>query len=97
VIAQLLKCTDIVVDQAMTNCNATPLILAAAEGHHQCAELLIDAGADPAVSMTAAETDIGGGAGMRTIDLAKEKGHAAVVDHNTSSLDTERQVPTPSG
>jgi ankyrin repeat protein len=79
VVALLLR-ANAAIDHCMTNCNATPLVCAAAGGHVGCVEMLIAAGADRSIAMTAAEDDIGGGAGMTALDLAKAKGHGSVAD-----------------
>jgi ankyrin repeat protein len=79
VVDALLRRSDVKMDLTMSNCNVSPLISAAAGGHQRCVELLLDAGADVGIAMTAAEEDIGGGVGIRALDLAKERGYDGIV------------------
>jgi hypothetical protein len=58
----------------LIDCTTPPLISAAAAGHQRSVELLLDAGADVGIAMTAAEEDIGGGAGHASAGSGEGEG-----------------------
>ena len=57
------------------NGNVTPLMCAAFGNHCECVTLLLAAGADPSVTMTAHNGVFDAGPGTTALDLATKKGH----------------------
>ena len=53
----------------------TPLMCAAFGNHCECVTLLLAAGADPGVTMTAHNGVFDAGPGTTALDLATKKGH----------------------
>ena len=59
--------------------NVTPLMCAAFGNHCECITLLLAAGADPSVTMTAHNGVFDAGPGTTALDLATKKDHGAAA------------------